>query len=343
MVRLGVSLASDVTAAVEFATRVESAGFDDVWATEFVHRSATTAMAAFATTTSRVGVGSAIAYAFGRSPVVWASEARDLQLLSGGRLVLGLGSAQPRRMRDWLGVDPAAPAERMAELIQLLRLLWSEPAVSFEGRFYRVRVEPVGPGAAPPPVSIPIYLAAMNERMLGTAGRSADGIICHPLVSRRLLEDHVLPALSQAAAAAGRPTPRLALMPIVVVHDDADIARRIAAAQIAFYAQHATYSFVFEIHGHAGAGAALRDAAARGDWATMISSVPDDLIDELAAAGPAGAVKEMLGGLVADADHAILHSPSVLASQPAGAGLPANAYLDNLDAIIDAFGGGAGS
>lgn len=338
MTNLGVSLATDVTAAVALARRVEAAGFDEVWATEFVHRSATIPMAAFTTATSTVGVGSAIAYAFGRSPVVLASEARDLQMLSGGRIILGLGSAQPNRMRDWLGVDPGAPANRMAELVDLLRRLWSDPAVTFDGQFYRVRVEPVGPAAAPPAMTIPVYLAAVNQRMIAVAGRVADGVVCHPLVSRRILETHVLPTLSNAAQAAGRPVPRIAQMPIVVIDDDIDMARRVAAAQIAFYAQHATYRFVFEHHGHPRLGEALRNAATQHDWSTMIDSVPDDIIDELAAVGSAAEVREQLEVLIPDADHVILHSPSVLASEPAGAGLPSRSYSTNLDAIIDTFG-----
>ncbi len=338
MTNLGVSLATDVTRAVGLARRAEAAGFDEVWATEFVHRSATIAMGAFTAATSTVGVGSAIAYAFGRSPVVLASETRDLQLLSGGRVILGLGSAQPNRMRDWLGVDPRAPAERMLELVKLLRRLWSEPAVTFEGRFYRVRVEPVGPAAAPPAMTIPVYLAAVNLRMIAVAGRVGDGIVCHPLVSQRILESHVLPTLSAAAHAVGRPVPKIAQMPIVVIDDDIDMARRIAAAQIAFYAQHATYRFVFEHHGHSSIGEALRNAATQNDWSTMIDSVPDDIIDELAAVGSAAEVREKLAVLVPDADHVILHSPSVLASEPVGAGLPSRSYSTNLDAIIDTFG-----
>src|SRR5262249_1718486 len=122
--RLGISLAADVRFAQEASRRAEAAGFDEVWSSEFAQRAGTIPLRAMATSAARVAVGSAMVYAVGRSPAVLAGEAADLDRLSGGRLLLGLGTAQPRRMVDWLGIDAEHPAPRMAELVGLLRRLW---------------------------------------------------------------------------------------------------------------------------------------------------------------------------------------------------------------------------
>jgi alkanesulfonate monooxygenase SsuD/methylene tetrahydromethanopterin reductase-like flavin-dependent oxidoreductase (luciferase family) len=106
-----------VAQTVEAARQAEQAGFESVWATEFTDRSATVAMAAMAAATERITVGSAIAYAFGRTPLVLAAEARDLDALSGGRLILGLGTGTRRMQQDWHGLDGEHPASRMEELV----------------------------------------------------------------------------------------------------------------------------------------------------------------------------------------------------------------------------------
>jgi alkanesulfonate monooxygenase SsuD/methylene tetrahydromethanopterin reductase-like flavin-dependent oxidoreductase (luciferase family) len=128
----------------EAARLAEKAGFESVWTTEFYDRSATVALAAMALATSTIGLGSAIAYAFGRTPVVLAAEARDLDELSGARLTLGLGlgTGTRRMQRDWHGLDGEHPAGRMEELVPLLRRLWRLHAgpVEHEGRFYRASV-----------------------------------------------------------------------------------------------------------------------------------------------------------------------------------------------------------
>src|SRR5919198_6746714 len=131
----------DLAAAASLA---EGAGFESVWATEFYDRSATVGLAAMAQAARMIELGSAIAYAFGRTPLVLAAEARDLDELSGGRLILGLGTGTRRMQQDWHGLDGEHPAGRMEELIPLLRSLLRlhEGPIDHEGRFYRLRVTP---------------------------------------------------------------------------------------------------------------------------------------------------------------------------------------------------------
>src|SRR5919201_2146468 len=147
----------------EAARLAEEAGFESVWATEFYDRSATIALAAMAQATERIELGSAIAYAFGRTPLVLAAEARDLDELSGGRMTLGLGTGTRRMQQDWHGLDGEHPASRMEELIPLLRRLWRlhEGPIDHEGRFYRLRVKPTAVVSPPLRETIPIYMAGV--------------------------------------------------------------------------------------------------------------------------------------------------------------------------------------
>src|SRR5918998_550776 len=184
---------SSVQETVEAARLAEQAGFESVWATEFTDRSATVAMAAIAQATERVTIGSAIAYAFGRTPLVLAAEARDLDSLSGGRLILGLGTGTKRMQRDWHGIDGEHPASRMEELVPLLRRLLKlhEGPLEHEGRFYRLHVQPTAPVAPPLREDVPIYMAGVNPRMIEGAGRVADGLVGHPLFTPEYAEQVV--------------------------------------------------------------------------------------------------------------------------------------------------------
>src|SRR5574337_104764 len=134
-------LTPDLHSLAQAAALADRAGLNAVWASEFYARSATVSMAAMATATSNCRVGSSIMYGIGRSPLVLAAEANDLDELSNGRVVLGIGNGTKRMMSDWHGVaDTSAPALRMEELVPLVRRIWNlhEGPVRHEGRFYKM-------------------------------------------------------------------------------------------------------------------------------------------------------------------------------------------------------------
>jgi alkanesulfonate monooxygenase SsuD/methylene tetrahydromethanopterin reductase-like flavin-dependent oxidoreductase (luciferase family) len=159
-------LAGGLKEARETARRAEDAGFDAAWSGEFLHRSAIVSVAAMAAATSRIGVGTAIAYAVGRSPLVLANDARFLDEMSDGRFTLGLGTGTRRMMTGWHGVtDPDGPASRIEELVPLLRRLWRlhEGPVRHEGRFYSVDITPTAEIGPPLRAEIPVYTAGVTE------------------------------------------------------------------------------------------------------------------------------------------------------------------------------------
>ena len=195
-------LAGGVRDTQAVAVRAEAAGFDAAWSGEFLNRSAVVSVAAMAAGTERIGVGSSIAYAVGRSPLVLANDAKFLDEMSGGRFTLGLGTGTRKMMQAWHGVtDPDGPATRMEELVPLLRRLWRlhEGPVRHDGRFYNVDITPTADIAAPLRPNLPIYTAGVNSRMVEVAGRVSDGLICHPTLTDRYLDDVVRPAIARGA------------------------------------------------------------------------------------------------------------------------------------------------
>src|SRR4051794_41379592 len=194
---------------VAAARAAEEAGLESVWTTEFPDRSATVSLAAVSEATERVTVGTAIAYAFGRTPLVLAAEARDLDDLSHRRLILGLGTGTKRMQHDCDGLDGEHTVPRMEELIPLLRRLLSlhEGPIEHEGRFYRTVVRPTAPVPPPLRTDLPFYMGGVNARMIEAAGAVSDGLVGHPLFTPEYTRDVVRPALARGAVRAGRHAP----------------------------------------------------------------------------------------------------------------------------------------
>ncbi|MBQ0854532.1 LLM class flavin-dependent oxidoreductase [Streptomyces sp. BH-SS-21] len=314
--------------------RAEAAGFDAAWSGEFLNRSAVVSVAAMAAATSRIGVGTAIAYAVGRSPLVLANDARFLDEMSDGRLTLGLGTGTRRMMEGWHGVkDAEGPATRMEELIPLLRRLWRlhEGPVRHAGRFYDVDITPTADIEPPLRATIPVYTAGVNARMIEVAGRVSDGLICHPTVTDRYLEDVVAPAVARGAAKTGRSPQDVLLKGVVIcaIADDTASARREAAAQIAFYVAPKAYGPVMEASGFAAEAAAIRTAFHAGDHRAMIDAVSDAMLDQMAVAGTVDEVRDALPALEKRYDHAALYSPSFT--------LAPERVAENTQAIIETF------
>ena len=273
---------------VEAARLAEAAGLESIWTTEFPDRSATISLAAVAQATERATVGSAIAYAFGRTPLVLAAEARDLDDLAGGRLILGLGTGTPKMQRDWHGLDGEHSAPRMEELVPLIRRLLRlhEGPIDYEGRFYRAVVQPTAPVPPPLRTDLPIYMGGVNPRMIEAVGAVGDGLVGHPLFTPEYTNEVVRPALARGAERAGRrATVPIAGYVTCFVADDADAARQMARAVVAFNATVSTYRPVLSHHGFDSAADRIRAAWEKRDFGAMAGAVPDEMLDAIALAG----------------------------------------------------------
>jgi probable F420-dependent oxidoreductase len=328
----GISTAGlDLAATVALAAQADAAGVDAVWTSELYSMSATVSLAAMATSTTRCRLGSSIMYGVGRTPLVLAADARSLDSLSDGRLVLGLGNGTVRMLRDWHGADPSAPAVRMEELAGVLRKPWRihEGPVRHDGRFYHLDVTPTGDVAQPVRTRLPIYTAGVNPRMIEVAGRVADGLVGHPLFTPRYVEEVVRPAIAKGARHANRSPDdvTVASMVICAVDDDEELARRDAAAQIAFYASVKTYERPLAVAGFAAEAAVIREAFARRDLEAMAAAVPDAMIDALAVAGTPRQARDALARYDGVLDELILYAPAV--------GLPAERAAANVSRLLE--------
>lgn len=300
-------------AAADLARRAEEAGFGAVWTGELYSRSATIPMAMLSAATERIRIGSDIAYGAGRSPVIWAAEARDLDELSGGRIVLGLGNGTAGMMRNWLDVDPSAPAVRMEELVTVLRKLWRlhEGPVHHEGRFYRLHLEPTSGTPAPLRAHLPIWTAGVGPRMVRAAGRVADGLVCHPMTTPAYLDEVIRPSLDRGFADAGRSGDGFVVkgMRMCAVDDDEEAARRRIAFAIGQYAASRVYDGLFALHGWDDAQTRIRAAAKERDVAALVAAVPDGAIDSIGIACRPGELRARAAEHAGAFDHLNLCGP----------------------------------
>jgi probable F420-dependent oxidoreductase len=295
------------------ARRAEDVGFDSVWVSELYNRSATVPMATLATATERVQIGTNIAYGVGRTPLMWAAEARDLDELSEGRIILGLGNGTKTMMEQWHGVAGDAPAVRMEELVEVLRKLWRlhEGPVQYEGRFYRLNLRPTADTPPPFRERLPIYTAGVQPRMIQTAGRVADGLVGHPMFTKLYVDEVVRPALATGAARTGRDPSEIAVAGVLMcaVDDDVEVARRRLAFAAAQYAASRVYDGLFEIHGWSAQKAVISEAVRNRDEAAIVASVPDEILDAVGVVCRPGELAEHVKRHVADYDHVALVAP----------------------------------
>lgn len=296
------------------AATAEGAGFEAAWTPEFYTRSAVVTLARMATRTTSCRLGTSIAYATGRSPLMLATEARSLDEVAGGRLVLGLGTGTKRMMEDWHGVDGDGPASRMEELVPLLRSLWRihEEPVAHEGRFYRTFLTPTAETTAPLRTDIPVFTAGVNPRMVEVAGRVSDGLLGHPLFSAPYIDEVVRPAIDRGREKGERPDAPVELCAVLIcaIHDDADRARREAAAQLAFYSAPKTYAKLLDTSGFGDVGERVRAAFGERDFDAMAAAIPEEMVSSMAAAGTADEVRARVAEAEKLFDHVIVYPPS---------------------------------
>jgi probable F420-dependent oxidoreductase len=329
-----ILIGGSAKADVDLAVRAEAAGFASVFTIEFFNRHGYVPLGAIAQATERIRIGTGIANAFTRSPLLHASAAMDLDELSDGRMVLGLGSATKRMNEDWFGVPFAAPAARMQELVQLLRAAFAAAkggGFRWEGEHWNLSVPIYGrPGAARP--SIPIWIAAVNRGMIGAAGSVADGLVGHPIATRRWHREVTLPGLREAEEGASRKPGACALKPYVMtsIQANREDALRDAKNQIGFYFTTALYHSVLDLHGMREVGENCRAALRKMDIRAMSEAVPDELVDEIAIACTPDEAVDRLAQWRDLTDEPLLYAPSV--------GVPPERLRSNVAAMFDLFG-----
>jgi probable F420-dependent oxidoreductase len=335
--RSSVVLISDAIAELaEQAKLAEDAGFDAVWLTDFYNRDAFVRMAACGAATSRIGIASGIAYTFARSPVLTAAAAADIDEITNGRVILGLGTGTRRMQESWYGLKFESPAPKAAEVVRLLRALWEAPGgrpFKFEGRFYNISIDVFGrPGRVR--TRIPVYMAGVNRTMVRTAASVADGLVGHPLYSRRYIAEAVQPAIAEGLTRGQRSRGEFDLAGYVItsISHDRDQAREEARRQIGFYATTLTYDAILDLHGWQTEKEGIRNAWRKFDIAALTAAVSDDMLDEIAIAGTPDDCRTQAKRYDGLLDHMLFYPPSLAVKH--------DRLLENYALIRDVFGPG---
>jgi F420-dependent oxidoreductase-like protein len=213
-----------------------------------------------------LGVGTFVVPVNPRHPLIVATLAQTAQAASHGNFSLGLGLGAHAPEQQAFGTAWPNPVGRLREHLQVLRSIFDTGEVDHHGTEFTAAPEwPVAlPGGRP----VPVYVAAMGPRALRVTGELADGTLPY-LAGPRTIETFIVPTIGEAAASAGRPAPQVIAAVPVVVSDDVDAAKALAAEELAFYANIPSYAKVIEREGLEQAG-------------------------ELAAVGPADAVRTQL-------------------------------------------------
>ncbi len=289
---------------------LEQVGYDRVFSFEAKH-DPFIPLAVAAGHTDRMGLGTALAIAFARTPMTLANAAWDLQALTGGRFSLGLGSQIRPHIEQRFSMPWSRPAARMREMVLGIRAIWDTwqdgTPLDFRGDFYtHTRMVPAfDPGPLPYPRP-PILLGGFGPAMTAVAGEVADGFLVHPVNTRRSLLELTLPALAQGASRAGRDVADLEVVCVTIVvtgRDEEEMRRSREAVrnQLAFYATTPAYQSVFRLHGYDGLHEEATRLSSEGRWSEMGSLVDDALIDTVAVVGEpdqiAGLIRTRLAGI----------------------------------------------
>lgn len=285
------------------AAALEAAGYDGIFAAETRHDPFVSLTAA-AMRTERVTLMTGIAVAFARSPMVVAQAANDLQLVSEGRFILGLGSQIRAHIERRFSMPWSPPAARMREYVAALRAIWEawrtgEP-LRFEGDHYRhTLMTPFFSPAENPFGPPPVWIAAVGPGMTESAGAVADGLLAHTFTTARYLREVTLPALRRGAESAGRPVGTVgvsipAFVAVGETTDELDVAIAATRRQIAFCGSTPEYLPVLRLHGWEAVHETLHAASRRGRWAEMAAAVDDGMLAEFAAIGSPAEVAAQL-------------------------------------------------
>ena len=316
-VDLGFALTGPHDAAAE-AARLADLGADGLFTFEGAHD--VFFPLALATTTTSVDLMTNVAMALPRSPLHLAYAANDLQLLSGGRFRLGIGSQIRPHVERRYGAQYSPPVARMREWTEATRAILThfagEGPFDFQGRYttHTLMTPNFNPGPNPygrPPVLV----GALGPRMTAMAAEVADGVLVMPFNSAKHLHERTMPAIEAGLTAASRSRADIEVVAEVICavgHTAAEIDASAQGARmlVAFYSSTPAYEPVLAVHGWEHLGPQLRSTIRTGDWSTLATSVNDEVLGTIAAVGTPGEVAAAIIDRVGDmADRVCIYFP----------------------------------
>jgi F420-dependent oxidoreductase-like protein len=290
---------------LEVVQEAERLGFDSAWAAEAYGSDAATVLAWLAAGTTTIKLGSAIFQMPGRSPAMTAMTAATIDELSGGRMLLGIGSSGPQVAEGWHGQRFGRQIQRTREYVAVVRKALSRERLEFKGETLELPL-PDGPGKAlkltiaPRQERIPIYLAAIGPKNTALAGEIADGWIPTFFSPEHVVDFRAL--LQEGADRAGRSLEGFDIAPTVqtYISDDRAAARDLMRPILALYIggmgsrKQNFYNALVQRYGFEAAAAEVQDLYLAGNKAEAGAALPDELIDIVCLCGPRDVVRDRL-------------------------------------------------
>lgn len=290
---------------LQIVREAERLGYDSVWAAEAYGSDAATILGWVAGQTSRIRIGSAIFQMPARSPAMTAMTAATLDQLSGGRMILGIGSSGPQVAEGWHGQRFGAQIQRTREYVAVVRKALARERLEFDGETIQLPL-PDGPGKAlkltiaPVQDAIPIYLAAIGPNNTRLAGEIADGWIPTLFSPEHVAEFR--PLLEEGAARSGRSLDGFDVAPTVnvFVTKDLESARDAMRPFLALYVggmgsrDRNFYNQLVQRYGFEDAARKVQDLYLEGKREEAAAALPDELIDLVSLCGPPDRVRERL-------------------------------------------------
>ena len=299
---------------IAMARNYEEAGMEGVFAPQ-VYGPPFVPLAAAAAVTQRVKLATGIALAFVRSPFETAMAAMDLDRLSGGRFILGLGTSVRSWSEGFFGMPYDQPLGRLREVVTIIRSVIQKGHTgelrSFRGRHYTLDLREFQPLAQPLRTQIPIWIAALRQPLVRLGAEIGDGVIGHPIWSVRWATTKAQEALKEGLDRAGKQRDDVDLNLWFFVAPNRDRRQSVedARATVAFYGGAAQYEEYFAAHGFRDEARKLQAGVQAGDYLSVARLVPDEMAETFVVCGTPDEVKEKLEPAWDVADSLCLNPP----------------------------------
>jgi F420-dependent oxidoreductase-like protein len=284
----------------EFARAADELGYHSIWMAEAWSFDAFMVLTSLVPHTQRIGLGTSIVNVYSRTPALIAQSVATLDMLSGGRAILGLGTSGPQVIEGWHGVPYDRPLRRTRETIEIVRTILRRERLNYEGEVFRLGMglklinHPVRP-------AVPIVVASLGPKNVELTAEMADGWM-PTLYAPSKAKEVFGPSLQ---AGASRRSPDLQPLQViasttVAITDTPDPARAIAKHALALYIggmgskEQNFYNRLVQRYGYVDEARTIQDLYLSGKREDAVAAVPDALVDDVSAIGPAGHVKEKL-------------------------------------------------
>jgi probable F420-dependent oxidoreductase len=282
---------------VELARRAEREwGYDAIWLAETAGPDSFTLAGAIAQVTERVTIGTAIVPVYNRTPAVLAMSAGTLGQLSDNRFILGVGSSSHAIIGNWNGIDFETPLAHVRESVQVVRQALTGGKTDFDGEVFRSRGLRLG---CVPTEIVPIYVAALREKMLQLAGEVGDGLIVNffPLTALpKILNAYQAGATRAERDASGD---EIVCRFQVAVTDNVPAARGLVRAAFGGYVATPVYNRFFAWCGFEDVARGVATAFAARDRAGAAAAMTDEFVDSVTILGTAEQCREQVARFVA--------------------------------------------